>query len=167
MTARHAKDAFSVRRATAADADTIHRLIVELATDTGLRHKVSCTPADFREYGFGDDAAFTALLAERGGAVVGMALFFLTFSSWRGEPGVYLQDLVVAASARGQGLGRRLLAETARAGLEAGATHLRLSVEARNSGAIRFYESCGLVECGGERIFMLDGSKLRALGAGQ
>ena len=156
-----------MRRAAVTDAETIHRLIVELATDTGLQHKMTCTPADFREFGFDDEAAFSALLAERDGVAVGMALFFPTFSSWRGELGVYVQDLVVTAAARGQGLGRRLLAETAAAALESGATHLRLSVDAANSGAMRFYASCGLTECTDERIFMLDGNKLRALGDGQ
>ncbi|MDX1498991.1 MAG: GNAT family N-acetyltransferase [Woeseiaceae bacterium] len=159
------KSDFTLRRATRADAGAIHRLIVELSRATGLPHKVSSTAADFRAHGFGDDAAFEALLAESAGDVVGMALWFYTFSTWRGERGVYLQDLVVSERARGRGLGRQLLAAVAQITLEAGATHIRLSVDIDNAGAMRFYRSCGFAECTDERIYMIDGRRLAALEA--
>ena len=78
---------FTFRKATSADADTIHALIVELATATGAVHKVTSTPADFRGHGFGDPPAFEVILAERDGVAVGMALYFFTFSTWWGRRG--------------------------------------------------------------------------------
>ena len=145
----------TIRRASRDDAGEIHRLIIELAAATGLAGKVTSTPEDFLTHGFGEAPAFEAILAERAGTTVGMAVFFFTFSTWRGQPGLYLQDLVVSESARGQGLGKRLLAETARAAVASGATHIRLSVDAANAQGMRFYESCGLDACTDERLYMI------------
>lgn len=156
-------EGITLRQATGADAGTIHGLIVELAEATGLAHKVSSTPEDFRSTGGSREPAFEALLAEQDGKAVGMALYFFTFSSWRGERGLYLQDLVVSERARGRGLGRRLMAATAQQALAKGATHLRLSVDIDNTSAMRFYRSCGLAECTDERICMIDRTGLTEL----
>ena len=88
------------------------------------------------------EVAFSQLYLD--GDIVGMSLFFYNFSTWRGEPGVYVQDMVVSERARGLGLGRRLLLETARHASRHGATHLRLSVDQDNAAAIGFYRSLGL-----------------------
>ena len=113
--------------------------IVELAVATDAADKVTSTPADFLEHGFGNPAAFEVILAERDGAAAGMALYFFTFSTWWGRRGLYLQDLVVAESARQQGLGTLLMQQTARAAIAAGATHMRLSVDAANRRAQSLY----------------------------
>ena len=154
---------FTFRKATSADVDTIHTLILELATATGELHRVTGTPADFLEHGFGNPPAFEVILAERDSIAVGMALYFFTFSTWWGRPGLYLQDLVVVDSARGQGLGTLLMEETARAAVAAGATHIRLSVDAANDRAQSFYERCGLTECTDEQLYMIAKDKLDTL----
>jgi GNAT superfamily N-acetyltransferase len=146
-----------IRPAEASDVDDIHALIVHLAESTGHAGKITSTPADFLRSGFSEPVAYQALIAEHLDQVIGLALFFYTFSSWRGEPGVYVQDLVVAEQARGSGLGRRLIEATARVALGKGATHLRLSVAADNDIAVRFYDHLGLVASDGERIFEADG----------
>lgn len=107
---------------------------------------------------------FEVLLAEKAGAIVGVILYFYTFSSWRGEPGVYIQDLVVTEAARGQGLGERLLRELVCAVRERDATHLRLAVDCNNTSAIRFYERCGLASVESDFIFEIEGDDFLRLG---
>lgn len=145
-----------IRTATASDVAVIHSLLVQLADDTGLSHQLRSTENDLLQYGFSDQPRFDVLLADQDGTVLGLCLFFYTFSSWRGEVGVYVQDLVVSREARVSGVGRRLLCETARQAKRRGATHLRLSVELDNETAIRFYRRVGLRASQSERIYSAD-----------
>lgn len=103
------------------------------------------------------------MIAERHGEPIGLSLFFYNFSSWRGELGVYVQDLFVARGARGTGLGRKLIKETARVAHELGATHIRLSVETNNQEAMRFYAGIGLSLADDERIYVADGAAFAKL----
>ena len=143
----------AIRLATASDVETIHRLLQHLADSTGLRHKFLSRPQDILKFGFSDEPRFEALLAEQGDVVVGLCLFFYNFSSWRGELGVYIQDLVVDSDVRAAGIGRLLVRETARQAHKQGATHLRLSVDRDNHKARHFYEKIGLQESADESIF--------------
>lgn len=133
-----------IRPATEADAETIHRMIVDLAEGIGQRHKVTSSAQDIRARGFGPEAAFEALIAESNGAAVGLCLFFESFSSWDGRRGLYVQDIFVSHPARGLGLGRRLLAAAAALSSARGGSYLRLTVEADNETAQAFYERVGL-----------------------
>lgn len=142
-----------IRLATASDVETIHRLLRHLADSTGLRQKFTSRTEDFLRFGFCDEPKFEVLLAEQDEVVVGLCLFFYNFSSWRGELGVYIQDLVVDSDVRAAGIGRLLVHETARHANEQGATHLRLSVDRDNHQAMRFYEKIGLRECTDESIY--------------
>src|SRR5690606_2285616 len=87
--------AVTIRLATAEDAPVLHALMLELAAATGRAGKVTGSPEAFRQHA----ALFDALLAERSGRPLGFCLFFTSFSSWRGEPGIYIQDLYVAEEA--------------------------------------------------------------------
>lgn len=142
-----------IRLATASDVGVIHTLLRQLADSTGQQDRFRSHVDDFLEAGFSDDPQFEALLAEQDGTIIGLCLFFYNFSSWRGELGVYIQDLVVDRDARARGTGRALIQETVRRAQQHGATHLRLSVEQDNETAIRFYEALGLRESSNERIF--------------
>ena len=144
---------FTIRFATPADAEIIYSLVRHLADTTGQQHRFRSRVEDIIKYGFSDDPQFEALLAEQDGSVVGLCLYFYDFSSWRGQLGVYIQDLVVDGNARARGIGRALMREAARNGREHGATHLRLTVEQDNETAIRFYEKLGLKESSNERIY--------------
>jgi ribosomal protein S18 acetylase RimI-like enzyme len=155
--------AITVRLATENDAATIHALIVDLARATGLREKVSSKPEHFSRHGAGERPAFQALLAEREGQPLGLSLFFYSFSSWRGELGVYVQDLFVSDAARGSGLGRRLIGETARLATRRGATYLRLSVAKENTAAQKFYRTIGMTEAEDECIYQLTGAAFEQL----
>lgn len=97
-----------------------------------------------QRYGFGDHRVFHSLIARDADMPVGLTVFFPEFSTWRGQPGVYIQDLYVTPSHRGSGLGRDLVLATleyARSEWESG--YVRLSADHRNVKAIRFYERLG------------------------
>jgi ribosomal protein S18 acetylase RimI-like enzyme len=147
----------TVRLATEADVEVIHGLLSQLAESTGLRHKFRSQVDDFRKHGFSGERQFEVLLAEQGNDVIGLCLFFYNFSSWRGQLGVYIQDLVVDKDVRARGIGRLLVGETARYARNNGATHLRLSVDTENQNAIRFYENLGLSESVDESIYSASG----------
>lgn len=155
----------TIRAATEQDAPALARLIGELAEATGLGHKFRAVPNDYIEYGFGEKSLFKALVASVDGEAVGAALYLPTFSSWYGEPGVYLQDLVVTASSRGDGIGRALLCRVAREASAQGATYLRLAVDRANDGAMGFYRNAGLRMIDEDRIFGADGEAFEALAA--
>ena len=145
----------TIRRAGPLDARLVHDLILALAGNLGATRKVTSVAEDIEREGFGAKPAFQALIAERDGEAVGLCLFFDSFSSWSGRRGVYVQDLYVAESARGLGLGRRLLAEAAAIVQARGGCYLRLSVDADNAGAQDFYESVGLHWSSTERIYQV------------
>lgn len=138
-------------------------MIVALAKATGLREKVTSKPGDFRRFGSRGQPAFQALIAELGGEAVGLSLFFYSFSSWRGELGVYVQDLYVSNDVRGTGLGRRLIRETARLAAKRGVTYLRLSVARGNTAAQAFYRSIGLSLSDDECIYQAIGADFEQL----
>jgi ribosomal protein S18 acetylase RimI-like enzyme len=159
-------DMATIRPATALDAEAIHAMLRALAHGLGFEDKLHSTPDDLRRHGFGTAPAFRGLVAERAGGPVGVCLWFPAFSTFRGEPGIYVQDLYVAPSERGTGLGRRLLGAAAADGRAQGATHLRLSVESGNDGAQRFYAASGLRWQDTERIFLADGRAFDTLADG-
>jgi GNAT superfamily N-acetyltransferase len=145
-----------IRPATEDDVPAIHRLLKQLAEATGLADKFFSREKDLHRFGFSPRPMFDALVAEQAEGVVGLCLFFYTFSSWRGTAGVYVQDLVVDRTARTGGIGRALLVETARHARGRGVTHLRLAVHSGNVDAIRFYEHLGLTHAADDYIFEAD-----------
>lgn len=151
--------AVTIRLATAEDAPLLHALMLELAAATGRAGKVTGSPEAFRQHA----ALFDALLAERRGRPLGFCLFFTSFSSWRGEPGIYIQDLYVAEEARTAGLGRRLLAAAVRHARRGGARYLRLSVARDNRAARDFYARIGLAHAADECIYQAVGAEFERL----
>lgn len=137
-------DPIRIRPALPGDIKTLHAMIVALARGTGDQHRVSSQPQDFLKHGFGKEPRFEALIAESSGTAIGLCLYFFTYSTWLGEPGIYVQDLYVTAAQRGKGVGRRLLAATAARGLAGDASHMRLSVAASNDAARKFYRRAGM-----------------------
>src|SRR5207249_4339588 len=109
-----------IRPATPADVPTIARLIRGLAEYERLSHAVTFDEARLREHLFGPRPYAEVLLAEDAGRVVGFALFFHNYSTFRGQPGVYLEDLFIEPAARGRGHGKTLLLALARLAVERG-----------------------------------------------
>ncbi|WP_350336008.1 GNAT family N-acetyltransferase [Coralliovum pocilloporae] len=153
----------SIRLAGASDAEALHDMLLTLADHTGNRHKVTATPESLRKYGFGDRPAFATFFAELYGEPVGFCTFIYRFSTWRGEPGVAVQDIYVSDKVRGLGVGRALLAQVIRFGLADGCTHLRLNVDTENTTARGFYEKLGFTEQPDEHTHMLTDEAFEAL----
>jgi len=145
--------AATIRAATIDDAEAMYAMILALARDVGESDRVVCAVEDFRRFGFSATPSFHALIAEVAGEPVGLSLYFYSYSSWKGRLGVYVQDLYVDDSQRGTGLGRRLVAETARVAGARGAAYMRLSVDRSNAAAKAFYSRIGLQLAEQECIF--------------
>jgi GNAT superfamily N-acetyltransferase len=158
-----------VRRARPEDVPSVVALVHELAEYE--REPASCTLTDEQLHAalFGPSPALFGHVAEvdgPGGAeVVGCALWFLNFSTWRGVHGVYLEDLFVRPAHRGTGLGKALLAALAALCVERGYARLEWVVLDWNEPSIRFYRSIGAAPTEGWSTFRLDGEALGALGA--
>jgi GNAT superfamily N-acetyltransferase len=156
-------DGIKIRAARPEDAGTIHAMLAELTRELGLAADTGSTDAVIRSHGFGPQARFSTLIAEAG-APVGFALYFPHFSTLRGQPGAYVQDLWAGPACRGQRVGARLLAAVAEAALrDWGAGYLALSVHAHNAAAGRFYERLGFAAQSGEQPMILDGAGFAAL----
>lgn len=153
----------SIRRATIEDAALLHEAIVKLAQHMGALERLRSTPDDLRRHGFGEKPAFEALIAEADGVFAGMCLYFPSFSTWRGKPGLYVQDIFVEAQFRGRRIGERLLQATAQRGVATGAAYLRLSVEVDNHGAQGFYTHLGIEWSRSERVHGIYGEAFTAL----
>ena len=156
----------TIRLAEARDAETIHAGLLALARSTGAESKITSTPDDIRIHGFGENPTFEVLLAEIDGAFAGLCLTFPSFSTWRGEPGVYVQDLYVVEAFRGNRIGEKLLRAAARRAGAKGAGYLRLSVDVDNKRAQAFYERMGLTHSRDEQIHMIKGEAFEAFAAG-
>lgn len=141
-----------IRLATVDDVETIHNAITGVATAMGERERVVSTPDDIRRYGFGEKPAFEALIAEAGDATAGVCVFFPSFSTYRGRPGAYVQDLFVDERFRGTGIGAMLLKRLASVTRARGGCYIRLSVDTKNLHAQEFYTRLGLAHSGSEQI---------------
>lgn len=153
-----------IRKADSSDADVVHSAILKMGRAIGGFDKIRSTPDDLRRFGFGERPGFEGLIAEVGGQFAGMCLFFPSFSTWLGRPGVYVQDVHVDEAFRGRQIGRGLIREVAAIAARRGAVYLRLSVDAANTGAHRFYEKIGLEWSSDERIYAAYGARFRELG---
>ncbi|MET9126452.1 GNAT family N-acetyltransferase [Streptomyces sp. NPDC004528] len=155
-----------IRAATPADVPVIHAMVRELAAYEKAPDEARATPAQLREALFGAYPAAFAHVAEESGEVVGFALWFLNFSTWRGVHGIYLEDLYVRPGARGAGHGRALLAELAGICVARGYERLEWSVLDWNRPSIGFYEALGARPQDGWTVYRLTDGALRELGSG-
>jgi GNAT superfamily N-acetyltransferase len=155
-----------IRPARPGDVAAIHRLVRELADYEKSLDQVAATEDDLRRSLFGGQPAVFAHVAEHEGAVAGFALWFLSYSTWTGRPGIYLEDLYVTPALRGHGYGKALLAELARICVERGYGRLEWSVLDWNTRALGFYASLGAVAMDEWTVHRLAGPALRALASG-
>jgi GNAT superfamily N-acetyltransferase len=160
MSQSHAVDLRPARRD---DIPLILALVAELAEYERLAHEAVATPADFEGALFGARPAAEVLIAEVDGQPAGFALFFISFSTFLGKPGLYLEDLFVRPAFRGHGAGKRLMVELARIALERGYGRFEWSVLDWNSPAIGFYRSLGATPIDGWTVQRVSGDALRAL----
>jgi GNAT superfamily N-acetyltransferase len=152
-----------IRIATPEDVPMILRLVRELAEYERASHEVRATEEDLRSGLFGPEPRVFAHVVEHEGRVVGFALWFLSFSTWLGRHGIYLEDLYVSPQARGHGYGRALLAELAKIADERGYGRVEWSVLDWNSPAIGFYTSLGALPQDEWGVYRLTGDALTRL----
>ena len=135
-----------IRPATPADVPVIAKLIRDLAEYERVLDRCVLKESDLREHLFGACRYAEVLLAEDAGAVVGFALFFHNYSTFRGKPGIYLEDLFVVPEARGKGHGKALLAALAKLAVERDCCRVEWSVLNWNTPSIEFYKVLGAVQ---------------------
>jgi len=152
-----------VRVATPGDVALVHGLMRGLAVYEKLEHALVSTEADLAEALFGAHPACEAIVAEIDGKPVGFALFFRTYSTFVGKPGLYLEDLFVVPEARGKGAGKALLARLAAITVERGYARLEWAVLDWNEPAIGFYKSLGAVPMDEWTVYRMSGAALQAL----
>jgi GNAT superfamily N-acetyltransferase len=134
---------FTIRAATAADVQAILELIRALATYERAPNEVTATEQGLTEVLFGQKPAAEVLLAFENETAVGFAVFFHNFSTWLGQPGLYLEDLFVRPGHRGKGYGRALLIDLAKIARERGCGRMEWAVLDWNEPAIEFYRKLG------------------------
>ena len=152
-----------IRTASRGDVPVIQLFLEELAASIGKPGGIKGSPANIERFGFGPSRIFEALIAAQEGVDIGLLLFFPEYSSWRGRPGIYVQDLYVIDSARGNGVARALLAEAAKRCVAMEGSYLRLSASADNQAAQEFYRKNGFAPADDERIFVIEGDSFAAL----
>jgi len=158
---------FEIRAASVADVPDLIRLVQALAAYEKEPHAATATPDQFREALFpaqGDPTAY-ALVGVREGAVVAMAIWFRSFSTWTGQAGIWLEDLFVEPDQRGHGLGKALLAHLAQLCVERGWTRLEWTVLDWNTPSIEFYRAHGARSLDDWSTFRVDGDALPQLAA--
>jgi ribosomal protein S18 acetylase RimI-like enzyme len=187
-TTRASLSDFRLRPATLADVPLILDFIRQLADYEGLLDRVTASEAVLSQTLFGAKPSAEVIIAESAAGVpgapsasiesaaptretpgagepAGFAVFFHTYSTFEGRPGLYLEDLFVIPRWRGRGLGRRLIAELARIAVARGCARLEWSVLDWNEIALRVYRSVGARPLDEWTVQRLDGDALRALAA--
>ncbi len=157
--------AFRLEQATERDLPRIVRLIKELAEYEKLSHAVSATEDVLRRSLFEQRAA-EVILAYDDDELAGFGVYFQTFSTFLGVPGMYLEDLYVVPQFRRRGLGRLLLGHLARLARDRGYGRLEWAVLDWNDPAIAFYTRLGARAMDEWTVFRLTGDSLRQLADG-
>ena len=155
----------SIRPASPTDVALILRFIHELATYEREPHAVVATEADLLRDGFGEQPRFHCLIAELDGEPAGFAFYFFNYSTWRGRPGIHLEDLFVSPRFRGKGIGKALLKRVAAVAVQNRCARLQWDVLEWNQTAIDFYHSLGAKFLSQWRIMRVTDEALAALGA--
>lgn len=154
-----------IRAATRDDAPLILAFIRDLAEYEREPDSAQATEEDILRDGFTEPRRFHCLIAEWAGQPAGFALYFFSYSTWRGHAGVYLEDLFVRPSMRGRGIGKALLASVAAVALAEGCPRMEWAVLNWNTPAIEFYDSFGAVPMPEWTTMRLTGDELPALAA--
>ena len=158
--------AITIRPATAADVGEILRFIKALALYERGLDQVTATEQGLLRDGFGPQPYYQCLIAELDGKPAGFAFYFFNYSTWKGQPGIYLEDLFVEPELRGLGIGKALLERVAAEAIEKGCRRLQWQVLDWNTPAIDFYVAMGGEFMNEWRTVRLDDEALERLATG-
>jgi GNAT superfamily N-acetyltransferase len=153
----------AIRRAEAHEVPLILQFIRDLAQYEKLSHEVVVTEASLRETLFGPRPYAEVVFACLDDEPVGFALFFHNYSTFLGQPGIFLEDLFVRPSARGHGVGKVLLQWLARTAVERKCGRLEWNVLDWNAPAIGFYLKLGARPLDEWTTYRVAGAELQAL----
>ena len=154
-----------IRNATSNDLNMLIEFIHDIAEFEELAHEVSFTKDELMESMFGNDRTAEAIIAENEGEAVGFAVYFQNFSTFKGKPGLYLEDLFVKPDWRKHGIGRALLVRLAQIAVERGCPRFEWVALDWNQNAIDFYEKLGAKQLNDWRIFRMEGETIAQLAA--
>lgn len=129
-----------LRKALATDVTEMLRLVMELAIYEKAPEQVTNTEARMLEEGFGENPAFGCILAEEDTKIVGLAIYYYRYSTWKGKR-IYLEDLIVTESQRGKGTGKLLFESVIEIGKETNCSGMMWQVLDWNEPAINFYKN--------------------------
>lgn len=135
--------ATTIRAATPADVPQILAFIRALATYEREPDAVTATETDLLRDGFGPNPFYFCLIADHDGQPAGFAFYFFNYSTWKGRPGLYLEDIFVHPEFRGLGIGKALLERVAAIAVEKNCPRLQWEVLDWNTPAIDFYRAMG------------------------
>jgi GNAT superfamily N-acetyltransferase len=153
----------AIRAAIPGDEAEILRMIRALAAFEREPDAVVATEAMLAENLFGEGGHVHAQIAERDGRAVGMALWFLNYSTWTGRPGLYLEDLFVDSGERRSGVAQALMVALAEEALARGCARMDWAVLDWNTDAMRFYEKIGARQAEGWQPWRLEGEAIARL----
>ncbi len=154
-----------IRSAEIQDIPLILSFIQELAAYEKLSHQVTASEEKLRKTLFSNDAAAHVLIAEYEEAPAGFAVYFFNYSTFRAQPGLYLEDLYVRPALRGKGIGRALLMEVARLAVKHNCGRLEFAVLDWNDPAIGFYQELGATALEEWTLFRLTDSAMETVAA--
>ena len=159
--------ALTVRPAAPGDAALVMAMVGELAAYERLAHEVDADEAAIRAALFGPSPRVFCEVADWDGAAAGFALWFYSFSTFRGRHGIYLEDLFVRPAFRGKGIGKALLQGLARRCAAESLARLEWSVLDWNEPALAFYRSVGAVPVNGWTVHRFTGEALARFAGGR
>ena len=132
-------DSITIRKAVEADCPEILELVKELAVYEKAPDEVTVTPEHFADSGFGPHPVWWAVVAELNGVIKGFALYYIRFSTWKGQR-LYLEDLIVTEALRGKGIGQKLFEKLVEEAKEKNLSAIVWQVLDWNQPAINFYK---------------------------
>jgi GNAT superfamily N-acetyltransferase len=129
-----------IRKAQKEDCQGVFDLSIELARHHEMEHNITIKYEDFEAYGFGENPAWRAYIAEYNGKIVGFALYYVRFATWRGRT-LYLEDFFIQDEMRGKGVGKMLFNALIEEAKNQNMVAINWQVMKWNDAAISFYKN--------------------------
>lgn len=158
-------EGFLIKKAVREDVTLVLDFIVKLAEYEKLSHEVVATGEKLEQYLFGEEKVAETVIGYYQDIPVGFALYFYSFSTFLGKPGIYLEDLFVLEEYRGKGFGKTLLSYLAHLAIEKDFGRLEWAVLDWNEPSIEFYKSMGARPMDEWKVNRLTGDHLTSLAA--